>query len=106
MAHVSKVVEEDFKARLSRVLALVQESGIDYEEVGIFGSYARDDYKATSDIDFCIITNKEPDRYRKGELRCDADELGADVVFVTPTSFRESDTLFMRNLRRDYRRLL
>ncbi|MFR3191323.1 MAG: nucleotidyltransferase domain-containing protein [Roseburia sp.] len=33
---------------------IIKNSSIKYQSFGIFGSYARNDYKASSDIDFCI----------------------------------------------------
>ncbi|MBP0063052.1 nucleotidyltransferase domain-containing protein [Anaerobutyricum hallii] len=41
----------------------MQSYNLDYEEIGIFGSYARGDYKSTSDIDFCIIVKERPSHY-------------------------------------------
>ena len=37
-------------------------------------------------------------------LRDDAEELGADICFITEEQFESSETTFMNNLRRDYRR--
>ena len=59
-AQVSKIVENDFRKRLERVLYLIESYGIRYSEIGVFGSYARNDYVAASDIDLCIITDYRP----------------------------------------------
>ncbi len=45
-AQVSKIVENDFRKRLERVLYLIESYGIRYSEIGVFGSYARNDYVA------------------------------------------------------------
>ena len=46
-----------------KCLSTIQSYNLDYEEIGIFGSYARGDYKSTSDIDFCIIVKERPSHY-------------------------------------------
>lgn len=104
--HVSKQVAAAFQERQAAVLHLIETSGISFLEAGIFGSYARNDYKSTSDIDFCIITETKPDRRTSGSLREEADMLGADIIFVTPDYFQNNNTEFAFKLRRDYRRLL
>lgn len=106
MAAVIEKVAKAFAEREAKVLDLIQKSGISYEEVGIFGSYARDNYTGRSDIDFCIITDHRPDRRTSGVLREEADMLGADIIYVTRESFEKGDSFFSRNLRRDYRRVL
>lgn len=103
---VSDNVLEAFKLRETKVLELIKSYNIVFSEVGVFGSYARNDFKASSDIDFCIITESRPDRRTSGSLREEAELLGADIVYVTPLYFTTDDSLFARNLRRDYRRLL
>ncbi|MFP3152860.1 nucleotidyltransferase domain-containing protein [Lachnospiraceae bacterium ZAX-1] len=65
-----------------------------------FGSYARGDYKTTSDIDICIIADKKPPSELAGDLRMRAEELGADIVFLTPAYFENSQDLFAKNIRR------
>lgn len=63
-------------------------------------------YKATSDIDFCIVTDNRTSRMVSGSLREDAEMLGADIVFVIPAYFAGDTSEFARQLRRDFRRLL
>ena len=106
MDNVSENVKHNFNARLNKVISLIKDYNIDYEEVGVFGSYARGDYKGISDIDFCIITFKTPDRRTSGSLRDDADSLGADIVYVTREYFNNDSSRFAINLRRDYKRVL
>lgn len=90
---------------MEECLSTIQSYNLDYEEIGIFVSYARGDYKSTSDIDFCIIVKERPSHYVSGNLRDDLEELNADLVWITPDSFRNSNTVFMSNLRRNYRRV-
>jgi len=103
---VSDGVKKKMQERQEAFLACIRESGIIYSQVGIFGSFARDNYKAGSDIDFCIVTPQELTREQRGILRCDAEENGCDVVFLTEELFDNEDSVFMNNLRRDYIRLL
>lgn len=104
--YVSTTLEKNFKDREQRVLDLITSAGIPFTAVGIFGSYARGDYKTNSDIDFCIIVDERPARSITGVLRDDAEEFGAEIVFVTPQYFEQDQSPFAKNLRRDFRRLL
>lgn len=103
---VSKEVNEYFTERLAKVLKLIQQYEIDFVQVGIFGSFARGDFKASSDLDICIVTNSRPTRRISGSLREEAEELGVDIIYVTEEFLLGSQTPFGKNLRRDYRRLL
>ena len=105
MSYVSPAVKENFKEREQKVLTLIKECGIAYKKVGVFGSYARGEFKGGSDIDFCIVTDERPARMVSGSLREDADLLGADVIFVTEEYFEEDTSEFAKNLRRDFIRL-
>ena len=80
MPYVSPVVENDFKDRLNKCVDIIKNSSIKYQSFGIFGSYARNDYKASSDIDFCIIVPEKPERWMMGALREELEMLHADVV--------------------------
>lgn len=98
MASVTAKVAQIFKERELTVLKLIQDSGIQFDEVGVFGSYARGEYKGSSDIDFCIITDRRPCRAVSGALREEAELLGADLIFMTPDSFREGDSQITKNM--------
>lgn len=77
-----------FAGRLKQVLHLIEHSGIEYEEIGIFGSYARGDCKTTSDIDFLVIVPERPDRCISGELREQANELSFSYrLYFSPGFF-------------------
>lgn len=103
---VSDGVKKKMQERCDAFLQCIKDSGISYSQVGIFGSYARKEYKAHSDIDFCIVTDREPTKQDRGTLRCDAEEYDCDLIFVSEERFAQEDSLFMRNLRRDYIRVL
>ena len=98
-------ISESFNKRFNNVLDLIYSYNIDYTSIGIFGSYARGNYKASSDIDFCIVTDKRPDRKISGSLREEAEILGADIVWCTTDSFNNSKSKFMNNLRKDYKKI-
>ena len=104
--HVTQNIVDTMDERLKKCVSKIQEYGLDCDEIGVFGSYARGEYKSTSDIDICVIIKNRPSHRISGTLRDDLEELKADLVWVTPDSFRDSDTAFMSNLRRDYRRIL
>lgn len=99
-------VVKNFEDRKTAVLQMIIDSCIPYKEIGIFGSYSRNDYKTRSDIDFCIIVDVKPDRHISGLLREEADMLGADITFVTEDYFKNDISLFASNLRKDYKRIL
>ena len=80
-----------FAERQDKILHLIETSGIEYEEIGIFGSYARGDCKTTSDIDFLVIVKEHPDRYLSGELRDNAAEWNADIVYMTRDYFNHDN---------------
>ncbi len=103
---VGKQLERHFKDRKNKVIDLIKSYNLNFEEIGIFGSYARGEYKSNSDIDFCIITDNRPDRITSGSLREEAELLGADIIYVTRENFEHGDSNFSKQLRRDYRRVL
>lgn len=41
MAGVTKNVEENFREREQAVLGLIQQYGVQFQEIGVFGSYSR-----------------------------------------------------------------
>lgn len=102
MSYVSPLVENNFKQREREVADLIRSSGIDYVKFGIFGSYARKEYTASSDIDFCIIVNSKPNRCHSGALRESAELLGTDITIVSLDYFNNDNSNFAKQLRRDF----
>lgn len=47
---VAKYLKPYFDKRCEKCLEIIKSYGFKYEEVGVFGSYARGDYKGQSDI--------------------------------------------------------
>lgn len=98
------VLYNKFVQRQNEVLHLISEYenryNLEWNDIGVFGSFARREANATSDIDIVIIAEK-PDRYISGNLREEADMLKADIVFMRKEDLLNSDSLFCRNIRRD-----
>lgn len=102
---MTEALKQHFADRLERAVRLIDSYGITYEEMGIFGSYARGDYTNQSDIDICLIVKEHPERGVSGSMRCDAEEMGVDVVYVRREYFTDSNEWFAQNLRKDYKRI-
>ena len=100
---VSDNVKRDFENRLQNMLRNIMNTHIEFISIGVFGSYARDEYKATSDIDICVIVKGLPPREIKGWLYEDADILNIDLIFVTEDYFQNDNSRFASNLRRDFK---
>ena len=67
----------------------------------LFGSYARVEYKATSDLDILLITEIVEDRFIKGDISSFFEENNADAVFFSEDQFRDSDCLLSRKIREE-----
>lgn len=96
-------LENTFKGRLKQALQLIDSYNIDYQKIGIFGSYARNEYNSRSDIDLCLIVNSKPSRKISGSLREECELIGVDIVFVTQEYFESNTSRFAEKLRRDWR---
>ena len=96
------LVIKAFKDRELKALQMILDSGIEFIELGIFGSYARNEYTAISDIDILAIVNEHPPRHVSGNLREDLDTIGVDLIYATQNYFDNSDSLFARKVREDY----
>lgn len=70
-------------------------------EIGIYGSYARETYKATSDVDMYVLYEKVPERIQKGELYELAYEMGIDLLIASEENFYKTDSVFCKNIMRD-----
>lgn len=99
---VEKYLKPHFDARCLQCVECILNSDLEFSELGIFGSYARGDYKATSDIDFYAIVTEHPDRVLSGNLRQDLEDMGADLVYIR----KDSDSLLSKEIRRDGVKLL
>lgn len=77
----------------------------DLEAIILFGSCARLETTINSDVDLLIVTSELVDREIKSDITCELDEsilgVSTDVKFYTLTQLRESDCLFVNNVRKD-----
>ncbi|WP_069999265.1 nucleotidyltransferase family protein [Cellulosilyticum sp. I15G10I2] len=70
-------------------------------EIGIYGSYARHESKATSDIDVYVLYTSMPHSIEKGELYEEAKEWGIDVLICDYETFYNTESIFCENILRD-----
>ena len=104
--YVSETVKQNFTDRKNACLELFRMANIVNAKIGIFGSYVRDEYKATSDIDFCVITDDRPPRSVVGGLKEDFEINGADIIFVNNDYFNHDPSDFAVQLRRDFKEIV
>mgnify|MGYP004540737809 CR=1 FL=1 len=70
-------------------------------KIVLFGSYARAEYKATSDLDILLITEFIEDRFIKGDISSFFEENNADAVFFSEDQFRNSDCLLVQKIKEE-----
>ena len=92
-----------FKDKEEKGLAMIEEAIPEAIEVGLFGSYARDQHTLLSDIDFYVVTPTKLDRHRISELRCNMDEENMDVFFMSKEYYDTSEDIIVKNIKRDRR---
>ena len=98
-----EAVKEQLKvrqeAKIDRVLPILISSGA--VEIGVYGSFARGDYKATSDVDLYVLYESIPNKVLKGELYEAAYELDIDLLICEQKQFYESTSVFTKNVMKD-----
>lgn len=99
----------DLESRLMNAFnngtSIIKNSGIEYVEFGVFGSFARNDYTCRSDVDFLIIVDKIPNKSDIASLKCDLDSVGCDLAFLLKSTFDCPNSIFSKSAKRDYRRV-
>lgn len=100
--NVATEFKDSFDERCRKCLAIIDSYGFQYREVGVFGSYVRE----SSNIKFCMIIEHYPNRVDSENVKLDLEEVGAELVYVTPETFENSTRAVYRNMRRDYSRLM
>ena len=100
---ISEALKQSFKDKENKMVEIIKSTDFSFISIGVFGSYARGEYKLTSDIDVCIIVEHLPDRSIKGYLYEEADMLGIDLVFLTEDYFNNDTSKFIKNIRRDFK---
>ena len=99
------VAETRVLEKVKRAMSIINSRNIVYVEYGVFGSVARGDYTAVSDVDIVMIVEQMPLRYTLAELRCDLEEIGCDFAILYKRNFDAPKTVFQKEVKRDYRRL-
>lgn len=97
-------VREQKEKIIELAIDTVKQYVTNYSEIGLFGSVARGNYSASSDVDLYIISDTKIDKYKKAELSSDLEELGVDIVFLTNEDvIRNKEHLLVKNILRDRR---
>jgi predicted nucleotidyltransferase len=68
------------------------------EEIILFGSYARGDYNAESDIDLLVITSEERFKMQKGLSGIAVDILLETGVYISPKAVSTEEYDFMKKI--------
>ncbi len=89
------------KNKLEKLVHLILEEGIDCTKIILFGSYARAEQRANSDLDILVITHSEVPRTVRGELCSVFEENKADLIFYTEDLFKKSDALIVKQIRKE-----
>lgn len=108
MAVIFPHIREKLDSRYKEGISIIVNSGLNFVEFGVFGSYARDDFGPDSDVDFCIIFKSDSDVPSRNEcalLRSKLDDVGCDCIGTTLDRFEKDNTAFYKELRRDYRKV-
>ena len=101
--YVGKELEQSFSDRLDNILQIIRERNFcNLVDVGVFGSYARHEYKSRSDIDVIVIVEEREPLGSYGYIRELVEMAGGDLTIVDKDTFYNSDSRFMQNVRRDF----
>lgn len=97
---------ERFSIKLRQDMTyLLSYQDIEIKQIILFGSCARGDCKVTSDLDILLITKESIQRQIRGdiasELEEELDQVRTDVVFYSEAVFEQSDSLFIKQVRKD-----
>ncbi len=87
---------------VDQALFMIKRDIKNYEEIGLFGSFARGKASASSDVDIYVITLSDIDKRLRANLRCDLEELNVDILFLTEDYMNKNmDHLLIKNIVRD-----
>ena len=90
--------ERSVKEKLSGIIEFIVSELDSCEKIVLFGSYARCEYKATSDFDLLVLTGRELSHLERGTLQAID---GVDVVIYETDIFLKSNCLLVKQIRRD-----
>ena len=94
-------LRENKKALLQKIIANLKEEVEGLRYIILFGSYARGEEKATSDLDILLLTEQEITREIRGGLSSECEEKNIDLVFYTMEQFDASDCLLISEIRKE-----
>lgn len=95
-----------FTRKLNRdLIYLLNYTGINIEQIILFGSCARGTYKVTSDLDLLVITGESIERYIRGDIASELDEeadgVRTDIVFYSRHIFDTSNSLLVQKIKQE-----
>ena len=93
--------DNSVKQQLHVLIQLILDCKIDCSRIVLFGSYARVEQTAHSDLDILVLTSNEIPREVRGSLCSKFDELNADLIFYQEDIFKNSDKLLVKLIKRE-----
>ena len=98
-------IEKMFISKISSAMDIIDNYKLHYIEYGLFGSVARGDYNASSDLDIVMIFKKLPKRAVISKLRLELEEIDCDLAILLVDNFNEPKNAFHKDVKKDYRRI-
>lgn len=92
---------ENTKRDLQECVNRLLEVPVAYDKIVLFGSYARGEEKINSDYDILALTKKTVSREIQSAFRSEFEEKHADLLFFSNSEFNASDTLLVKQIRKD-----
>ena len=92
---------DKIKSKLNFLVNLLLNSELDPQMVILFGSYARCEYKATSDLDILVLTKNQTPQELRGELCADFEVHNTDLIFYKLEDFQASNRLIVSKIRKE-----
>ncbi|MDK2808550.1 MAG: polymerase beta, Nucleotidyltransferase [Clostridiales bacterium] len=94
-------LSEERQRFLQKWILYLGESLDTLEYIVLFGSYARGEEKAASDMDIMVVTREVVSRTARGELCSVFDENNMDLIFYTLEQWKASDCLLVNRIQRE-----
>lgn len=91
---------ENTKSKISKMCGIAGKiNGV--RRIVLFGSYARNEYTANSDLDFLLLTEEQLNHEESGYLKSVFEENDCDVVIYTEEKFAHSHVALAEEIRKD-----
>lgn len=97
--HLKEKLKNKQQQKIDTILPILIQTSP--KEIGIYGSFARGDYKATSDVDMYVLYDRNLDKVVKGELYELAQECGIDLLISKVDGFYDTESVFCANIFKD-----